>query len=131
MILADTSVLIARNVSWPDAPAAASAISLGELQFGVEVARTPADRNFRLRRIQRYSALLEWIPFEEPDARSYGILAAKVAKQRPAHARSKDIVIAAQALTLGVPLLTLNVRDFDLVRDLVEIVDGNSPVNAE
>ena len=39
-------------------------------------------------------------------------------------------MIAAQALTLGVPLLTRNVSDFDLVSDLVEILDGNDPVAA-
>jgi predicted nucleic acid-binding protein len=39
-------------------------------------------------------------------------------------------VIAAQALTLGVPLLTRNVRDFELVNDLVEILDGNAPLAA-
>ncbi|CAN5238609.1 hypothetical protein BH09ACT5_BH09ACT5_22870 [soil metagenome] len=74
--------------------------------------------------------MLEWIPFEEPDSASYAILAAKVAQKRPGHARSKDILIAAQALTLGVPLLTRNVKDFDLVSDLVEILDGNAPVSA-
>lgn len=72
-----------------------------------------------------YRSMFEWIPFEEPDAENYGVLAARVAPRRPAHARTKDILIAAQALTLGVPLLTRNVRDFDLVSDLVEILDGN------
>ena len=78
-----------------------------------------------MRNLARYRAF-EWIPFEEPDAESYALLAAKVARKRPGHARSKDILIAAQALTLGVPLLTRNVKDFHLVSDVVEILDGNA-----
>jgi len=34
-------------------------------------------------------------------------------------------MLAAHAFTLGVALLTRNVEDFELVSDLVEILDGN------
>lgn len=127
MILLDTSVLIAPPASWPTDAVGASAISLGELRFGVEVAQTIAERNVRLRRIARYSESLEWIPFEEPDAESYGMLAARVAQRRPSHARSKDVMIAAQAFTLGLPLMTLNTRDFELIDDLIEILAPEPP----
>ncbi len=101
-------------------------LCLAELEFGVQRAPSAAERAKRVRRLAVYRAELEWIPFEQPDAASYGVLAAKVAPHRPAHARSTDIMIAAQALTLGVPLLTRNAKDFELVSDLVEILDGNS-----
>ncbi len=130
MILLDTSILIDPPVEWPGAMLGSSMLCLAELEFGVQRAPNPAERSRRVRRLASYDAELEWIPFEEPDAASYGVLAAKVAPHRPAHARSTDILIAAQALTLGVPLLTRNVRDFELVSDLVEILDGNSPVTA-
>ncbi|MDO7883243.1 PIN domain-containing protein [Protaetiibacter sp. WY-16] len=125
MILLDTSVLLAPPSHWPGAILGSSTICLAELQFGVQKAPTAAIRAQRTRAVATYRSIFEWIPFEEPDAENYGVLAARVAPRRPAHARTKDILIAAQALTLGVPLLTRNVRDFDLVSDLVEILDGN------
>ena len=130
MILLDTSVLIDPLASWPGPVLGSSALCLAELQFGIQMAMSPAARAERTRRVGVYRNLLEWIPFEESDAVSYGVLAERVARRRPAHARSKDIMIAAQALTLGVPLLTRNFRDFDLVSDIVEILDGNQQVPA-
>ena len=53
---------------------------------------------------------------------SYARLAARVAKRRPAHARSTDIMLAGQAAALGAKVLTFNTKDFELVSDLVEIV---------
>jgi predicted nucleic acid-binding protein len=125
VILLDTSVLIDPPVEWPGAILGSSMLCLAELEFGVQRAPNAAERARRARRLTVYRDQLQWIPFEEPDAASYGVLAAKVAPTRPAHARSTDIMIAAQALTLGVPLLTRNVKDFELVSDLVEILDGN------
>ena len=130
MILLDTSVLIDPMAVWPGPILGSSVLCVAELEFGVQRAPNAEERSRRVRRLALYRQQLEWIPFEEPDAASYGVLAAKVAPHRPAHARSTDIMIAAQALTLGVPLLTRSVRDFDLVSDLVEILDGNSPVSA-
>ena len=125
MILVDTSSLIDPPSRWPRPILGSSALCLAELQFGVHAAPDAATRAVRVRNLERYRAL-EWIPFEEPDAASYAVLAAKVATKRPSHARSKDLLIAAQALTLGVPLLTRNVKNFQLVSELVEILDGNA-----
>jgi predicted nucleic acid-binding protein len=130
VILLDTSVLIDPVAVWPGPVLGSSVLCLSELEFGVQRAPNAGERSKRSRRLAVYRQQLEWIPFEEQDAASYGVLAAKVAPRRPAHARSTDILIAAQALTLGVPLLTRNVRDFDLVSDIVEILDGNSAVPA-
>lgn len=125
MILVDTSSLVSPPARWPRPVLGSSVLCLAELQFGVHSAPDAVTRAQRVRNLARYRAF-EWIPFEEPDAESYALLAAKVARKRPGHARSKDILIAAQALTLGVPLLTRNVKDFHLVSDLVEILDGNA-----
>ena len=126
MILLDTSVLIDPPSGWPAPVLGSSVLCLAELEFGVQRAGDAAERSRRVQRLTRYKAQFEWIPFEEPDAASYGVLAARVAPHRPSHARSVDMMIAAQALTLGVPLLTRNVKDFHLVSDLVEILDGNA-----
>ena len=125
MILIDTSVLIDPPVEWPASLLGSSILCLAELEYGVHRAPDAAERSRRVRRLRLYRSRVEWIPFEAPDAASYGVLAARVAAHRPSYARSKDIMIAAQALTLGVPLLTRNVKDFHLVSDLVEILDGN------
>jgi len=130
VILLDSSVLISPPAVLPGPVLGSSVLCLAELEFGIHTARTAADRSHRVRRLAHLRATLEWIPFEEPDAASYGLLAPKVAATRPAHARSTDIMIAAQALTLGVALLTRNVKDFELVSDLVEILDGSSGVSA-
>ena len=127
MILLDTSVLIDPPDAWPAPVLGSSAICLAELLFGVQTAPTASARSFRTRRLAVYRSMMEWIPFEEPDAESYATLAALVARKRPSHARSKDMLIAAQALTLGVPLITRNARDFELVRDVVEILDAGRP----
>ena len=127
MILLDASILIDPPMRWPGPVVGSSMLCLAELEFGIHRAPDAASRSLRVQRMARYKAAFEWIPFEESDAASYGVLAARVARRRPAHARSADIMIAAQALTLGVPLLTRHARDFELVSYLVEILDGNSP----
>lgn len=125
MILLDTSVLIEPPTRWPAPVLGSSSLCLAELEFGIHMARTAAERSQRVRRLAVYRDRFEWIPFERSDAASFGIVAERAARTRPGHARSTDILLAAQALTLGVPLLTRNVKDFALVADLVEILDGN------
>ncbi len=126
MILLDTSSLIDPPATWPGGVLGSSTLCLAELEFGLAAARSASEHATRTRNLAVYRATLEWIPFEASDAASFGVLAAKVASRRPSHARSTDIKIAAQAYTLGAALLTRNVRDFDLVSDLVEILDGNA-----
>jgi predicted nucleic acid-binding protein len=64
------------------------------------------------------------LPFDEYAAEAYGEFAAEVSRRRPGHARSKDILIASQAYSLGIPLVTRNVRDFELVSHLVDVMDA-------
>lgn len=126
MILLDTSVLIAPVESWPHDEIGASALALAELQFGVQAGATVEVRMQRMRRLAGLRRLFDWIPFDEAAADSYGVLAALVRKQRPVHARSKDILMAAQAHALGASFLTRNPRDFELVADHVHIVDASA-----
>lgn len=79
-------------------------------------------RSQRVRRLNALRARLDWQPFDEYAAESYGLLAAEVSRTRSSHARSKDILMAAQAHALGVPFMTRNARDFELVAHLVDII---------
>ncbi|SJN20114.1 hypothetical protein FM104_02540 [Microbacterium esteraromaticum] len=125
MILFDTSVLIdIDDLVLPDGRACLSALSAAELRFGIELTSTQDLRQRRTRRFHRITRLLstDWLAFDEAAASGYGHLAAIVATKRPAHARSKDTMIAGHAYALGARLATLNPKDFELIADEVEIV---------
>ena len=101
---------------------AISAASLAELHFGVLVA---ADADEQARRMQRLGAIestFSAIPIDDAVAREWGRLAAAVSKRggKPRR-RTMDLAIAATANVLGVPLLTANVADLEIVRDLVAV----------
>ncbi|MDF2559501.1 MAG: hypothetical protein K0R99_947 [Microbacterium sp.] len=125
MILLDTNVLIRLDdVRLPPGEVSLSAIAYSELQIGVERATDPALRRRRRNELMRLSALLEadWLPFDQAAADGYARLASRVILNRPAHARSKDIMLAGHAYALGAALLTFNPKDFELVADEVEII---------
>jgi predicted nucleic acid-binding protein len=120
-VLLDTSVLIAAE-SGPEDEAAISAVSLTELHFGVLVA---PDENARANRVQRLGIVeshFDALPFDAAVARECGRLHAAVA-QRGGQPRRRafDLAIAATANIHGVPLLTFNGKDFQIIEDLVEI----------
>jgi len=124
VILLDTSVLLALpDVDPPDGPLAVSSISYAELAFGLRVARSEEQARERRAHLAFLDSLgWEWLPFDRPAGDGYGVVAAAVSKSRPAHARSKDIMLAGHAYALGASLATLNPDDFDLVSALVPIL---------
>lgn len=125
MILLDTNVLIRLDdVLLPSDEVALSAIVYAELQLGVERSTDPAVRRARRTELARVASLFDsaWLPFDRAAADGYARLAAHVIRARPAHARSKEIMLAGQAYALGAALLTFNPKDFDLVADEVEII---------
>jgi predicted nucleic acid-binding protein len=119
--LLDTSVLIGA-----DAPggleAAISAASLAELHFGVLVASDPIERGRRAQRLGVIEATFDPLPVDAAVAREWGRLAAAIVDRggQPRR-RAMDLAIAATANVAGVPLLTHNVADFQVVADLVEL----------
>jgi toxin FitB len=120
-VLLDTSVLIAAEQG-PDDEAAISVISLTELHFGVLIAR---DEQTRARRIQRLGAIedhFDALPFEAAAARECGRLHALVAQRggQPRR-RALDLAIAATANVHGVPLLTYNAKDFQIIATEIDI----------
>lgn len=120
-VLLDTSILIAAEVG-PDDDAAISVVSLTELHFGVLVAK---DDDTRARRMLRLGAIedhFDALPFDAAAARECGRLHAVVAKRggQPRR-RAFDLAIAATANVQGVPLLTYNTKDFQIIDDMVDL----------
>ncbi len=120
-VLLDTSVLIAAEAG-PEEEAAISVVSLTELHFGVLVAPDDDARARRMRRLGVIEGHFDPLPFDAPAARECGRLHAAVAQRggRPRR-RAFDLAIAATANVHGVPLLTLNAKDFQIVEDLVDV----------
>lgn len=83
-----------------------SAITLGELEAGFAKSRTPDVAR------QKAAAVFQAIgvvPFDEAAARAFGQVQAAAPAKRGAYDRQ----IAAHALSLGLPVVTNNERDFE------------------
>ncbi|WP_181905751.1 PIN domain-containing protein [Microbacterium bovistercoris] len=127
MILLDTNAVIRIDeLSFIDDSLALSALTLAELQFGIEHAKDPSARRRRRDELSyvRHTLGVPELPFDREAAEGYGRMAAIVAKTRPAHARSTDTFLAGHAFALGAAIMTFNARDFELVADEVEIIDA-------
>ena len=112
---ARSSVLIeysAAQVAQHAAAASVTTISLAELAYGLHT----ADPLINAAREQRYHwivATFDPIAFDTESARVYGALCAGVrAAGRNPRPRRFDLLIAAVAVTNGLPLLTRNAADF-------------------
>ncbi len=119
-VLLDTSVLIGGDPP-SGIEAAISVGSVTELHFGVLVTNDPEERARRADRLAAVEAAFDPIPVSVEIARGWGRLAAAVAQRggKPRR-RQIDLAIAATALAEGVPLLTHNLADFEIIKDLVD-----------
>ena len=117
----DTSVLIA-DAAPRDVEAAISVVSITELHFGTLVARDDDERGRRTDRLAVVEATFDPLPVTAEVARAWGRLAAAVAQRggKPRR-RQLDLAIAATATVEKVPLLTLNVVDFRIIEDMVDV----------
>jgi predicted nucleic acid-binding protein len=124
--MVDTSVLIdpPPESALPE-EASVAAITLAELVAGVHATRDPNERATRQDRLQRVEATLEALPFDADAARAYGrVFAAITAGGRKARGkRAIDLLIAATALSVGLPLYTRNIDDFSGLEGIMEIVE--------
>ena len=125
--LIDTSVVIdLQDIDLNRLPAevAISAITLAELAAGPHATSDSAERARRQDRLQRAEATFEPLPVDAGVARAYGrVYAAIVASGRKARGRrAVDLLIAATAVSAGLPLYTRNPDDFSALSDLVQIV---------
>jgi predicted nucleic acid-binding protein len=124
-VLLDTSVVIdypADSVAAHAVSAAVSTITLAELAFGLHT----ADPLVNAAREQRYHwirSTFDPIPFDADAARTYGALCANVrAAGRDPKPRRFDLLIAAVAVALEIPLLTRNQKDFSEIHPALEVV---------
>lgn len=94
-----------------------SQVVLGELEYGV----FNSDEKYRL---QNRAALDDFLskviiaPISNKVTREYGRIRARL-KQEGTMIGPNDLWIAAQAVYLGLPLVTANTREFSRVEDLV------------
>ncbi|MEX1037261.1 MAG: type II toxin-antitoxin system VapC family toxin [Acidimicrobiia bacterium] len=124
----DTSVLLDMEKLEPSQlplELAITSITLAELSAGPHATNDPDEKSRRMDRLQRAEAAFDPLPFDTDAARAYGrIFAAVVTSGRKDRGqRAVDLLVAASALSAGLPLFTRNGKDFDALRDLVEIVD--------
>ncbi|MHB1739761.1 MAG: PIN domain-containing protein [Actinomycetes bacterium] len=118
----DTSVVLATDVPTLEGELAISVATLAELHFGVLIARDPATRAERLRRLTTLERTLAALPVDAAVAASYGQLAAAVAAAGRPRARTMDLLIAATAHAHAARLYTRNPRDLAGIEDLVQVV---------
>lgn len=123
----DTSVLIDLEKIDPTllpAEVAISSITLAELSAGPHATDDPDERSRRLDRLQRAEAAFDPLPFDIEAARAYGrVFAVAMSAGRKARGqRAVDLLIAAAAVSAGLPVFTRNEADFAAVSDLVDIV---------
>ncbi len=125
--LLDTSVVIdfpAALVAEVADEVALSAVTIGELQYGVTAAADPLTQMYRRRRVQTALDRFEVLPFDVEAAEYYGTLAALVRQHgRNPRPRRMDLQIAATAARHGLMLLTRNGSDFAGLESALDVVD--------
>jgi len=91
-----------------------STLTLAELSAGPHATNDARERADRQELLQRVEATFDPFPFDLAASRMYGRLAAAVLRQgrKPRGTRVVDLMIAATAASLNVPLYTRNPTDF-------------------
>ncbi len=115
--LLDTSVIIDLDrIPVGDLPEeqAICTITLAELAAGPHATEDEGERALRQDRLQRIESLMDALPFDADAARAYGRVyaATRAASRKPRGSRAVDLMIAAVALSRGLPLVTRNPSDF-------------------
>jgi len=126
--LLDTSVVVALDrldLARLPTVSAISTLTLAELASGPHAAADVSERARRQERVQDVEAKIEALPFDAECARAYSRIYAEVAAagRKPRGPRLIDLMIAATALALVLPLYTLNADDLRGLDELIEIVD--------
>jgi len=94
-----------------------SAVTLAELRYGVSKSQHQARNRAAL---DEFMLPLEVAAFDEQATVAYGVLRAALEKQGTPIG-PLDTMIAAHALSLGVPLVTNNTREFNRVPELAVV----------
>ena len=125
--LLDTSVVIdfpAAEVAEVADELAVSAVSLGELHYGVTAATDPLEQLYRARRVRTVLEHFDVLPFDASSAEFYGTLATLVRQHgRNPRPRRIDLQIAATAARHGLLLVTRNGDDFAGLGSALTVVE--------
>lgn len=99
-----------------------SSVSLAELAAGPGLAGDPGESALRQIRLQQVLRTVEVLPFDEDAAMAFASVSASRRRlgQKVA-ARSLDPLIAATAMSRGLPLYTVNPRDFEGIGGLTVV----------
>lgn len=111
--LRDGNAIVAQRLATDEAAPVISAITLGELQAG-----SADDQSTGKIRRPLLDAMLRFVPvlpFGQPEAFAYGKIVGALGYNRR---QVLDRMIAAQAIVAGIPLATINGRDFRDIPDL-------------
>lgn len=125
--LLDTSVLVDLDKVDVDRlpnTIAVSALTMAELAAGPHATSDSGERGRRQDRLQRAEAAFDPLPFDAEAARAYGrVFAAVAATGRKARGpRAVDLLIAATALALDLPLYTRNGDDFRGLENVLRVI---------
>jgi len=85
-----------------------STITLSELRYGVAKS---SHRDKNAKALDEFTIPLEVVPYDEAAAHVYGDIRASLEKDGTPIG-SMDMLIAAHAVSLGIPLVTNNTREF-------------------
>lgn len=91
-----------------------SAISIGELEYGVSKSR---NRERNRNALVGFVSGFDILPFDDNDAEVFGIISAELEK-RGQVIGSYDMQIAAQAISNDLILVTNNTREFERIKKL-------------
>ena len=91
-----------------------SAVTLAELEFGASKSSNPARNRMAL---TLFLTGMRVLPFDAPAAREYGDIRHDLSS-RGAVIGGNDMLIAAQARSLGLTLVTNNTREFERIDGL-------------
>lgn len=103
-------------------PVFISPVTLAELSFGAEIAKTHGIRQKRLASLDRLRKK-PFVPIDENTGLLFGRIAAHLQREGRGHRyRVQDIWLASQAIQRGLKLLTTNRKDFQDIPGLDLVV---------
>ncbi|MGH3931753.1 MAG: PIN domain-containing protein [Pseudonocardiaceae bacterium] len=103
---------------------AVSAVTLGELHYGVVVTDDPVVVLQRKKRIETVLTRFDVLPFDIEAAEQYGLLSNLLYRAgRDPRPRRMDLQIAATAVRFELPLATRNAEDLRHLERVLKIID--------
>jgi len=129
--LLDTNTLILMDEFDADVPMPGSplisTITLAELSVGPLTTPDAEEQSERQHQLQEAEASFDPIPFDRAAARAFGQVSASLRRAgRKTSARTYDAMIAAIAISRGLPLFTCNPLDFEGI-DGLEVIAVPNP----